>query len=98
MEVSGKLFDYLQDVEESMPIANSPDELVGCKIVGVDFVAEDLSENSPVVAILLYLERPNGTKFQLDCSAMVLDKKYQEYFDCAHILLGKSEFPGDTWN
>lgn len=96
MEVSGKLFDYLQDVEESMPIENSPDELVGCKIIGVDFVTEDISENSPAVSMLLYLERPDGTKFQLDCSAMVLDKKYQEYFDCAHILLGKSEFPEEV--
>lgn len=96
MEVSEKLFDYLQDVEESIPTEKSQDELMGCKIIGVDFVTEDISENSPAVAMLLYLERPDGTKFQLDCSAMSLDKKYQEYFDCAHILLGKSEFPKEV--
>lgn len=96
MKLSEKLFDYLQTVAKPLPSKESEKELVGCKIVGVDFVTEGISQNSPAVSMLLYLERQDGTKFQLDCSAMVWDEEYQDYFNCAHILLGKSEFPEEV--
>lgn len=88
---SAKMSDYLEDHLESVPLDGAEKLLVDCKIIGVEFVTEDISPDSQAVDILLYLERPDGSRFQLDCSARAWNKKW-EWYDDAHLLVSKAEF------
>lgn len=92
---SVKMSDYLEDHLESVSLDGAEKLLVGCKVIGVEFVTEDISPNSHAVDILLYLERSDGSRFQLDCSARMWDEKWK-WYDDAHLLVGKAEFPKEV--
>lgn len=95
-KTSDKMFDYLVDNEEEANLPEVEELLVGCKIIGVEFVMEDVVPDSRAMGILLYLERPNGRRFALDCGAFEWDEKEKSYTRPASLTVYKSEFPKEV--
>lgn len=74
-KTSDKMFDCLIDREEKVNLRKAEELLVGCKVIGVEFGAESIDREETVEGIFLYLERPDGSKFMLDCGAPYVGRK-----------------------
>lgn len=95
-KTSEEMFDYLVDHEDKVNLHKAEELLVGCKIIGVEFGAESIDKEETVESIFLHLERPNGSKFMLDCGAFEWDEKAQLYTWPASLTVYKSEFPKEV--
>lgn len=95
-KTSEKMFDCLMANEKKVNLHKAEELLVGCKIIGVEFGAESIDKEETVTSIFLHLERPNGSKFMLDCCAFEWDEKEQSYTWPASLTVYKSEFPKEV--
>lgn len=95
-KASDKTFDYLIDHSRRVDLHEIEAMLAGCKIMGAELGAETLDDEKTVEGIFLYLERQDGSKFMLNCSAFVWDEKYKVYDPPATLVIDKAEFPKEV--
>lgn len=95
-KTSEKMFDYLVDNLERVELKKIEELLFECKIIGVELAAESVDEEKTVEGIFLYLERPDGSRFVLNCSAFLWDEKWKVYDPPTTLLLDKAEFPKEV--
>lgn len=95
-KTSDKMFAYLVDHLKSVNLKKIEKELSGCKIIGAELSGENVDEEKSVDGIFLYLERLDGSRFVLNCSAFLWDEKWKVYDPPTTLLLDKAEFPKEV--